>query len=102
MESRRAGRIGGLVVSAVAALPFVYLWVGSLLTADDPVTFLLALVMTISLAVFGTPLVVAARLLWRAWWRRAGTRLSALDGPGLLLAAATATLPAERCHWGPA
>jgi hypothetical protein len=102
MESRSAGRTGGLVVSAMAALPFVSIWVGSLLTADDPVTFRLALAMAIWLAVFGTPFVAAARLLWGTWWRRAGARLSALDGPGLLLAAATVTLPAGRRHWGPA
>jgi hypothetical protein len=48
------------------------------------------------------PWAIAAWLLWRAWWRHAGGRLSPLDGPGRLLAAATATLPADRCDWGAA
>lgn len=39
------------------------------------------------MAVFGTPWVIAAQLLWRAWWRQAGAELSGLDGAGLLLAA---------------
>jgi hypothetical protein len=46
--------------------------------------------------------VVAARLLWRTWWRRAGAELSSLDGPAWLLAAAAATLPADRRDWGTA
>jgi hypothetical protein len=48
------------------------------------------------------PWPIAAWLLWRAWWRQAGPRLSALDGPARLLAAATATLPADRRDWGAA
>jgi hypothetical protein len=42
------------------------------------------------------PWAIAAWLLWRAWRRQAGVRLSALDGSARLLAAATATLPADR------
>jgi hypothetical protein len=45
------------------------------------------------------PWPLAAWLLWRAWWRQAGVRLSALDGPARPLAAATATLPAHRPDW---
>jgi hypothetical protein len=48
------------------------------------------------------PWPIAAWLLWRAWWRQADVRLSALDGPARLLAAATATLPADRRDWGAA
>jgi hypothetical protein len=48
------------------------------------------------------PWPIAAWLLWRAWWRQAGPRLSGLDGPARLLAAATATLPANRRDWGAA
>jgi hypothetical protein len=33
--------------------------------------------MAIWTAVFGTPAMLAAWLLWRAWWRQAGPRLSA-------------------------
>jgi hypothetical protein len=48
------------------------------------------------------PWAIAAWLLWRAWWRQAGVRVSALDGPARLLAAATPTLPADRRDWGAA
>jgi hypothetical protein len=99
---RRIGRVGGLVVAALAAAPFAYLWITMMRSADDPLTFRVRLDMAIWLAVFGTPWMVASRLLWRAWWRRAGPGLSALDGPGFLLAAATATLPADRRDWGAA
>jgi hypothetical protein len=58
--------------------------------------------MAIWMAVFGTPAMLAAWLLWRTWWRRAGARLSILDGPRWLLAAAAATLPADRRDWGAA
>jgi hypothetical protein len=73
-RTKRIGRLGGLIAvgGAVVLAPFVWLWA------------------------------VAAWLLWRAWWRQAGVRLSALDGPGRLLAAAAATLPAGRRDWGAA
>lgn len=56
----------------------------------------------VSVAVAVGPWPIAAWLLWRAWWRHAGVRLSALDGPARLLAAATATLPADRRDRGQA
>lgn len=73
-RTKRIGRLGGLIAvgGALVLAPFVWLWA------------------------------VAAWLLWRAWWRQAGVRLSALDGPGRLLAAAAATLPAGRRDWGAA
>ncbi|MET0478373.1 MAG: hypothetical protein ABW222_10505 [Actinomycetota bacterium] len=73
-RTKRIGRLGGLIAAGgvVVLAPFVWLWA------------------------------VAAWLLWRAWWRQAGVRLSALDGPGRLLAAAAATLPAGRRDWGAA
>ena len=73
-RDRHIGRLGGLIAVGVAVLlaPFLWLWA------------------------------VAAWLVWRAWWRQAGVRLSALDGPGWLLAAAAATLPAGRRDWGEA
>ena len=76
------GRLGGLAASAVAAAPFAYLWVQMMVSADDPLTAQDRLDLAIGMAVFGTPWVVAAGLLWRAWWRQAGARLSTLDGPG--------------------
>jgi hypothetical protein len=101
-RARRLGRLGGVAAVAVAAAPFAWLWVISMASADDPLTLGLRLEMAIGLTVFGTPAMVAAWLLWRAWWRRAGDRLAALDGPGWLLAAAAATLPDGRRDWGAA
>ena len=101
-RARRLGRLGGVAAVAVAATPFAWLWAVSMASADDPLTFRLRLDMAIGMVVLGTPAMVAAWLLWRAWWHRAGERLAALDGPGWLLAAATATLPADRGDWGTA
>jgi hypothetical protein len=101
-RSRRIGRAGALAASAVAATPFAYLRVVSMGNADDPLTVRARLDMAIWMAVFGTPWMVAARLLWRAWERRAGVRLAALDGPAWLLAAAAAALPEHRREWGAA
>jgi hypothetical protein len=101
-RTRRIGRLGGLVASAVALAPFAWLWVMMMRTADDPLTLRTRLDMAIWMAVFGTPWMIAAQLLWRAWWRQAGARLASLDGPALLLAAAAATLPPDRGDWGAA
>jgi hypothetical protein len=101
-RSARMRRVGGLAVSAVAAAPFVYLWVTMMRDADDPLTLRARLDMAIWIAVLGTPWMIAAQLLWRAWWRQAGARLSELDGPARLLAAAAATLPEDRRDWGTA
>jgi hypothetical protein len=95
-RTKRLGRLGGLAASAVAATPFAWLWVLQVRNAKIPPTPEIQLDMAIWMAVLATPWMLAAWLLWRAWWRRAGARLSALDGPGWLLAAATATLPADR------
>jgi hypothetical protein len=101
-RAKRTERLGGLAASAAAATPFATLWVLMMRNADDPLTARARLDLAIWMAVFGTPWMIAAWLLWRAWWRRGGARLSALDGPGRLLAAAAATLPAGRQDWGPA
>jgi len=101
-RAQRMGRVGGLAVSVGAAAPFAGLWVQMMRNADDPLTAPARLDMAIWMAVFGTPWMIAAWLLWRAWWRQAGAKLSTLDGPGWLLAAAAATLPADRREWGAA
>ncbi|HEX6677519.1 MAG TPA: hypothetical protein VF486_21150 [Actinomycetes bacterium] len=101
-RSKRMGRLGGLAAATVAAAPFAYLWVLQMNGARDPLTAQARLDMAIWMAAFGTPWMLAAWLLWRAWWRQAGARLSSLDGPGWLLAAASATLPADRRDWGAA
>jgi hypothetical protein len=98
--TQRLGRLGGLVAVAVAAAPFVWLWVEMMRNADDPLSFRVRLDMAIWMAVFATPWMIAAWVLWRAWWAQAGPRLAALDGPGWLLAAAAAALPADRRDWG--
>jgi hypothetical protein len=101
-RARRIGRVGGLAAAAVAATPFAWLWVLQMRSADDPLTFRVRLDMAIWMAVFGTPWMLAAWLLWRTWWRQAGARLATLDGPGVLLQAAAGTLPADRRDWGAA
>lgn len=53
-------------------------------------------------AMIAMPWVIAARLLWRAWWARSGAGRSTMDWPGWLLAAAIATLPDDRRDWGQA
>jgi hypothetical protein len=94
-------RVGGRVASAVALVPFA--WLSVLITVSADATTLRAwLEGAIWMAVFGTPWAIAARLLWRAWWRQAGSRLAGLDGPAWLLTAAAATLPAGRRDWGAA
>ena len=90
-RTRRLGRLGGLVAVAVAAAPFAYLWVQMMHNADDPLTVRVRLDMAMGMAVLGTPAMLAAWLLWRAWWRQAGAELSGMDGPARLLAAAAAT-----------
>ena len=52
--------------------------------------------------VVALPWLFAVRLLWRAWWRRHGRDVTALDPPARLLATAVATLPRERRDWGAA
>jgi len=101
-RTKRLGRLGGLAASAAAAAPFAWLWVLQMRNADDPLTAQARLDMAIWMAVFGTPWMLAAWLLWRAWWRQAGAQLATLDGPGWLLAAAVATLPGDRRDWGAA
>ena len=101
-RTRRLGRLGGLVAVAVAAAPFACLWVLVLASVREPPTARARLELAIWMAVFATPWMVAAGLLWRAWWRQAGARLSGMDGPGWLLAAAAATLPVDRREWGAA
>jgi hypothetical protein len=101
-RTRRLGRLGGLVAVAVAAAPFAYLWAQMMHSADDPLTVRVRLDMAMGMAVFGTPAMLAAWLLWRAWWRQAGAELSGMDGPARLLAAAAATLPNDRRDWGAA
>jgi hypothetical protein len=81
-RSRRLGRVGGLAVSMAAAAPFACLWALQVGSAKEPPTAEVRLDMALWMAVFGTPWVIAAQLLWRSWWRQAGASVSGLDGPG--------------------
>jgi hypothetical protein len=99
-RGKRIGRLGGLAAVAVAATPFACLWVVQVANAPDPLTARAVLDIAIWMAVLATPTMLAAWLLWRAWWRQAGPGLSGMDGPAWLLSAAGALLPADRREWG--
>jgi hypothetical protein len=93
----------GVVVAAWAALYVVVITTAPL--SYDPATESAAKVnreFALLLAVPTALWVTAALLLVGHWWRQAGARFSGLDGPARLLAAATATLPADRRDWGAA
>ncbi|MCI0587466.1 MAG: hypothetical protein L0323_11560 [Planctomycetes bacterium] len=90
-----------LVTAAVAA-PFAAFWVIVFALGEPPEFPSKYATSAILVAGIATPWVIAARLLWRDWWARSGARLSTVDGPARLLAAAVATLPGERRDWGAA
>jgi hypothetical protein len=90
------------VVSAVVIAAFAAFWMVAFAAGDPPEFRSQYLYSAILMAMLATPWVIAARLLWRAWWARHAASLHALDGPARLLAAAVATLPAERRDWGAA
>ena len=81
-RTKRTGRLGGLAASAAAATPFAWLWVLQMNSARDPLTAQVRLDMAIWMAVFGTPWMIAAWLLWRAWWRQAGPACPGLTARG--------------------
>jgi PadR family transcriptional regulator len=95
---KRTQRVGGLVVAAAVAAPFAVLWVIGVNAGDQPLSAQDRLEAAFWVAVLAAPWMLAAGLLWRAWWRQAGAELAALDGPARLLAAAT--LPTDRRDWG--
>ena len=63
MAARRAGRLGAVAVSALAAAPFAWLWVISVRGADDPVTLRVRLDMAIWLSLYGAPSMLSAHLV---------------------------------------
>jgi hypothetical protein len=94
----RAGWLGAvLVFAATEALYALLLGWGSP-PAPGENLFSYALTM----AVLTAPAGAAGALLWATWWRRTGVRVAAMDAPARLLAAAVATLPADRRDWGSA
>ena len=91
----------GAVVAAWAVLYLVVITTAPL--SYDPATESaatvnreLALLLTLPTALW----VTAALVLVDHWWSRTGIRLSAMDPPERLLAAAVATLPDHRREWG--
>jgi len=92
---RRGERV---VAGAVAAVFVGFAALG--LVIDGPPASEHYVSLVVALIWLITPSVLAARMLWRAWWDRAGASLSTLDPPAQLLAAAVATLPDDRRDWG--
>ncbi|NUT36716.1 MAG: hypothetical protein HOV79_26980 [Hamadaea sp.] len=95
---KRVGLWGAIPAALVAGAAFMALqtWSSPRGEDEDPVGY------TIGQVVMSGPWMLAAAILWYAWWRWAGVRLSGVDAPERLLAAAVATLPAERRDWGTA
>jgi hypothetical protein len=95
-----------LVTSGVVVAAWALLYVVVITTAPlsyDPATESAAKVnreFALLLAVPTALWVTAALTLVEHWWLRTGERLSAMDPPGRLLAAAVATLPDHRREWG--
>ncbi|MDF2739509.1 MAG: hypothetical protein K0S88_875, partial [Actinomycetia bacterium] len=91
----------GAVVAAWAVLYLVVITTAPL--SYDPATESAAKVnreFALLLAVPTALWVTAALTVVEQWWSRTGVRLSAMDPPGRLLAAAVATLPDHRREWG--
>jgi hypothetical protein len=85
------------VTTWVVVVAWVVFYAVALVTADP-----LPPVETAVVQLVVPPLlwVVAARLVLRHWWSGPGSRMSAMDLPGRLLAAAVAALPERRRAWG--
>ena len=104
-RTRRRLRIvtAGVVVAAWAALYVVVVTAAPL--HYDPADESAAGVnreFAVLLAVPTVLWVTAALLVVDHWWRQTGAGVAGLDGPARLLAAAAATLPADRRDWGAA
>ena len=97
-RTRPMGWAGGLV----AAAPLALLWMLQVSNSPAPRTSRARLELAIWLAVVATPAMAAAWLLGRAWLHQAQPPLNNQEGPAWRLAAATATLPTSRRHWGQA
>jgi hypothetical protein len=75
--------------------------------ADDPLTVRARLDMAMWMAVCGTPWIIAAWLLWRAWWRQAGagcpgwTARRGCGGRGGHAAATLVEAPGSHAHTAP-
>lgn len=85
------------VTTWVIVVAWLMLYAVALATADQLPGSVAAVVYLV-----GPPLllVVAARLVLNHWWSEMGSRLSGMDLPERLLAAAVAALPGSRHEWG--
>jgi hypothetical protein len=92
----RAERRGANLLSAAVVAVFVLFGALGVATSGPPGSQDGWVTLVVNWAVFATPSVFAVRILWRAWWAQTGARLSTMDAPARLLAAAVATLPAAR------
>lgn len=101
----REGRWGAtLAFAGVAGAVFLLLLIAS--SPPTPEQHLVGYGVT--MVMLAMPWALAAGILWRTWWvrtgahlpERTGAHLPGMDAPARLLAAAVATLPAERRDWG--
>jgi hypothetical protein len=95
----RVGWLGAALVFAAVDAAYVLLlnrWIGPRAPEENARSYFM------TSAITAGPAALAGVLVWRAWWLRIGARLGALDAPARLLAAAVATLPADRRDWGSA
>jgi hypothetical protein len=89
-----------VAVCAAVAVAFAGFWLVAAVMSDAPTGGYLA--SAVLVAIVAAPWVVAAWLLWRAYWRRVGPAVAGLDAPARAVAAAAAALPAGRREWGAA
>jgi len=96
------------VVTWVAVTAWAMSYTVALATAGqppEPFTAVMQLVVPPLLWVALLQIGSAAAATWRMsrdWWSRAGSRMSAMDPPGRVLAVAVAALPEDRREWGSA
>jgi hypothetical protein len=87
-------------MSAAIYSLFAALWLAAFFGSKPPEFPIMYFWSAFALAVAATPWVIAARMLFRDWLKRASTAYVAVDVPSHLLAMATAALPADRRDWG--
>jgi hypothetical protein len=96
MRDLKAGHV--IAITSLLVTPFVVLFVIGVATAEPSKNDINYLPAAILLSVIAATWVIAALMLWSAWWAR--TRLA--DGPELLLTASSSLLPLNRREWGKA
>jgi hypothetical protein len=96
MRDPKAGHV--IAIASLLVTPFVALFLIGVATAEPSKDGTNYLPTAILLSVIAATWVIAALVLWSAWWAR--TRL--VDGPELLLTVASSLLPLDRREWGEA